>query len=128
MEKVLTTVPTADSLSSTRARAREASELAGLYQHYVGAMTPYIAGEIAGALQRGLTREQLEYAITETGMAPRPSWRYCAAILRRLEHTRSAGGGIDRGCGGKEGSNLPHPKNEREYDDAFFEPFFNQFR
>lgn len=29
--------------------------------------------------------EQLEYALQETAFAPRPSWAYAAAILRRLQ-------------------------------------------
>lgn len=48
-------------------------------------ITPFIQRQIAEWIKGGITGEVIQLAIDETQMAPRPSWAYCAAILRRCE-------------------------------------------
>lgn len=48
-------------------------------------ITPIIQKQIAELIRGGMTGEVIRMAIDETQMAPRPSWAYCAAILRRCE-------------------------------------------
>jgi DnaD/phage-associated family protein len=39
---------------------------------------------IRGWMSEGIEQAVIEYAVTETGMAPRPSWRYMIAIMNRI--------------------------------------------
>lgn len=48
-------------------------------------ITPVIQRQIAELIKGGMSGEVIRMAIDETQMAPRPSWAYCAAILRRCE-------------------------------------------
>ena len=82
------------SASTTRARtcahAREeeiteqVSMLAMEYRAFVGPTTDYILAQLRYWLE--LTSDEvMTYAIHQTGMAPRPSWRYMLAILGRCQ-------------------------------------------
>ena len=82
------------SASSTRVRtcahAREeeiteqVSMLAMEYRAFVGPTTDYILTQLRYWLE--LTSDEvMTYAIHQTGMAPRPSWRYMLAILSRCQ-------------------------------------------
>ena len=46
--------------------------------------TPMQKMMIRGWMAEGIEQSVIEYAITETGLAPRPSWRYTIAIMNRL--------------------------------------------
>lgn len=86
---------TGSSSSGTGARARsiEASVLHGWYieccEYYAEcfrrAPAPGIRKDIAFAIKNGMTGECLKAIMDETQTAPRPSWAYCMAILRRCE-------------------------------------------
>ena len=45
---------------------------------------------LRGELARGVPYEYYLYALDETAYAPRPSWRYTAAIVRRLMCTHAS--------------------------------------
>lgn len=99
-------VSSSSSSTSTGARARtrvsdaqkqvddsRADMLYGQYldccQYYAEnfrrSIVPQIQRQIAELIRGGMTGEVIRMAIDETQMAPRPSWAYCAAILRRCE-------------------------------------------
>ena len=69
-----------------RARAREMAEIADYYCATFGApaMPPVAGRQITGALDQGMDYALIFTAIDEAALAPRPSWAYAAAILRRL--------------------------------------------
>ncbi len=79
------------------AHAREAESkaamLRGQYldccEYYVRsfrrAVVPVIQRDIAVRIKDGMTAEVIMAAMDETQTAPRPSWAYCAAILRRCD-------------------------------------------
>lgn len=82
------------SASTTRARtcarareeeiAEQVSLLAMEYRAFVGPTTDYILAQLRYWLE--LTSDEvMTYAIHQTGMAPRPSWRYMLAILSRCQ-------------------------------------------
>lgn len=95
-------------LSSTttgaRARVRDAQNeadsradmLYGQYQdvcayytdNFKRSITPVIQRQLAELIRDGMTADVIRMAMDETQMAPRPSWAYCAAILRRCERDR----------------------------------------
>ena len=50
--------------------------------------SPAIEEELIDLLTQGVTYPDVIYAIDQTTMAPRPSWAYCRAILRRLANQR----------------------------------------
>ena len=81
--------PTQSSSTSTEyARARAREDAAELLQYAVDGGLPGTAGMaayIGQLLQRGLSKDVLMDAITQTFLAPRPSWHYFAAICRRLQ-------------------------------------------
>ncbi len=86
---------TGSTSSSTGARARsiEAKVLHGWYlecceyyaDSYRRAPGPGIRRDIAMAIKGGMTGECLQTIIDESMTAPRPSWAYCLAILRRCQ-------------------------------------------
>lgn len=89
-----TTTPTSSSSSTiARTRAREAelnvmiADLKDLYYRAIGQpMSAICADSLRRDLESGQTTYmQYHYALTETAYAPRPSWRYALAIVRRLE-------------------------------------------
>lgn len=88
--KTTSTTATHSPLTSTtnaHTRARNGYEQETVRSEYrlcVGQITDYIAYQLDAWLERA-GREILLYAIHETAMAPRPSWRYCLAILTRCE-------------------------------------------
>lgn len=104
-EKRTTTTTTTSSSSNTthtrtRAYAREVSEdharqvelnvqvedLRSLYAQAIGApMSPMIAKELRHELEAGTPYIYYHYALWQTAYAPRPSWRYTLAIVRRLK-------------------------------------------
>ena len=51
-------------------------------------MPPYIANEVLTDIKSGTPAYFYFYAIRETALAPMPSWRYTAAIIRRLKIER----------------------------------------
>lgn len=65
-------------------------EVRTLYHDAIGAYPSVIVcKEITQLLITGaITREELEYALTETAYAPRPSWAYAAAIIRRVQRDK----------------------------------------
>lgn len=105
-EKRTTTTTTTSSSSNTThtracAYAREASEekareielnvqvedLRSLYAQAIGApMSPMIAKELRHELEAGTPYIYYHYALWQTAYAPRPSWRYTLAIVRRLKN------------------------------------------
>lgn len=78
--------------SRARARAREAyaefvdEDLAEYYCSAFGTpiMPPVAKSLCMRALDAGMEQSLLYVAIDEASIAPRPSWNYAAAILRRL--------------------------------------------
>lgn len=78
--------------SQARARAREENEdfvrndVADYYcQAFgVGIMPPVAKAACLRALDAGMDQSLIYLAIDEASVAPRPSWNYAAAILRRL--------------------------------------------
>lgn len=89
---------TSTTRSTTRAcaRAREEARAAMLHGQYVDVCTYYaqaferapapgIQRELATRIRDGMSAEVLRAAIDDTMMAPRPSWAYMAAILRRCD-------------------------------------------
>lgn len=59
-------------------------------QMYHDAIGSYPAVYVCRAIVKDIegkvySMEELEYALQETAFAPRPSWAYAAAILRRLQ-------------------------------------------
>ena len=83
--------------SRTRAYTREEHEefvdvdVAEYYCSAFGAavMPPVAKGLCISALERGLEQSLIYTAIDEASVAPRPSWNYAAAIIRRL---------VEEGC------------------------------
>ena len=79
--------------TGARARSIEASVLHGWYldcceyyaESFRRAPAPSIRRDIATAIKNGMTGECLRAIMDETQTAPRPSWAYCMAILRRCE-------------------------------------------
>ena len=103
-KRTTTTTTTSSSSNTTHARAcayaREASEdharqvelnvqvedLRSLYAQAIGApMSPMIAKELRHELEAGTPYIYYHYALWQTAYAPRPSWRYTLAIVRRLK-------------------------------------------
>lgn len=85
---------TTTSASTTRVRTcahaheeeitEQVSMLAMEYRAFVGPTTDYILAQLRYWLE--LTSDEvMTYAIHQTGMAPRPSWRYMLAILGRCQ-------------------------------------------
>lgn len=89
------TSSTGSTSSGTGARARsiEASVLHGWYldccEYYAECFrrspAPGIRKDIATTIKNGMTGECLKAIMDETQTAPRPSWAYCMAIVRRCE-------------------------------------------
>ena len=52
------------------------------YRSCIGTVTPYIEDQLIYWFNT-LSDVILTYAIHQTAMAPRPSWRYCLAIINR---------------------------------------------
>ena len=103
----------AGARACVREDAARLAELVPLYERCVGRMSDYVAGEMVAAIERGLTADDIAYALRETACAPRPSWRYARAILDRLER------------GGERGPRKAQQTgHERTYDDRFFDGFF----
>ena len=79
-----------NSLSSSttrvRAHARERAEIEQYYCDTFGApkAPPVAIREIDFALEHGLEPALIMTAMDEAAMAPRPSWAYARAIIRRL--------------------------------------------
>lgn len=77
-----------NSLSSTttRVRARARAEIEQYYCDTFGApkAPPVAIREIDFALEHGLDPALIMTAMDEAAMAPRPSWAYARAIIRRL--------------------------------------------
>lgn len=78
------------STTRTGARAREGAigpeALEGIrraYEGVIGPLTEYTAREIEGALSAGMAPDVIEAAIRITAAAPRPSFAYLRAVLRR---------------------------------------------
>ena len=53
------------------------------FEYYIGPASPYILQQLEAWLDL-LGYEPVAYAITATGDAPRPTWAYCKAILKRV--------------------------------------------
>lgn len=84
---------TTGARTHVRVRESHAQMLYGQYkdacmyyaESFRRSITPIIQRQIADWIKAGITGEVIHMAIDETQMAPRPSWAYCAAILRRCE-------------------------------------------
>ena len=87
---------TGSSTTRACARAREEARAAMLHGQYVDICTYYaqaferapapgIQRELATRIRDGMSADVLRAAIDDTMMAPRPSWAYMAAILRRCD-------------------------------------------
>lgn len=86
----MTTQYSVSSTTGARARAREAEispdDLERIRRAYVGVigrLTEYTAREIEEALKAGMAPEVVVAAIEATAKAPRPSFAYLRAVLRR---------------------------------------------
>lgn len=83
--------------TATRARTREAEARAAMLRgQYVDvcdyfarsfhrSVAPGVQRELATRIKAGMTADVIRAAIDDTMMAPRPSWAYLAAILRRCD-------------------------------------------
>lgn len=122
------------SSAGARARSIEANVLRGWYndacEYFVDnfrrAPGPGVRREIAEAIKSGMTGECLMAIMDEAQGAPRPSWAYCLAILRRCQ-----GAGIktlEDWQTDKERANArKNPAlnyTQREYTDDMFGPDF----
>lgn len=84
---------TTGARAHARTRESHAQMLYGQYkdtclyyaESFRRSITPVIQRQIADWIKGGITGEVIRMAIDETQMAPRPSWAYCSAILRRCE-------------------------------------------
>lgn len=47
-------------------------------------MPPWVVSEVSDAITRGVCHYYYVYALREAAAAPRPSWQYAQAIVRRL--------------------------------------------
>lgn len=93
-KRTTTTINTSITSSSTTrasARAREAEinvAVEGLRELYFDAigqpMTAICERALRRSLEGGTPYVFYHYALEETAFAPRPSWRYAEAIVRRL--------------------------------------------
>lgn len=75
------TTTRSSSISTSTSTSKEETEkrlLTPDTQKLIKAIIKDIEGKV-------YSMEQLEYALQETAFAPRPSWAYAAAILRRLQ-------------------------------------------
>lgn len=86
-----TTSISSSSSTSTRARARETEinvaveGLREIYQDAIGQpMSEICERALRRDLEKGVPYIYYHYALEETAFAPRPSWRYTMAIVRRL--------------------------------------------
>ena len=60
-------------------------QLRQLYENTIGApMSLAVLKQLLLSITRGTPWQYYEYALEETALAPRPSWRYAVAIVRRL--------------------------------------------
>ena len=60
-------------------------QLRELYTATIGVpMTPAVMRQLLLSVTRGTPWQYYEYALEETALAPRPSWRYALAIVTRL--------------------------------------------
>lgn len=87
-EGIRTSASTTRTRTCARAREEEIAEQVSLlameYRAFVGPTTDYILAQLRYWLE--LTSDEvMTYAIHQTGMAPRPSWRYMLAILSRCQ-------------------------------------------
>lgn len=131
-----TSSTTGSSTGGTGARARsiEGNVMHGWYveacEYYADtfrrAPAPGIRRDIAFAIKGGMTGECLTAIMDETMTAPRPSWAYCMAIMRRCQ-----GQGIktlqdwQRDRQRRESARNPALNyNQREYRDEDFGPDF----
>ena len=65
---------------------KELVKIRELYLQAIGRPMPdLITDQVLGALQSGVPLWHYEYALRQTAYAPMPSWRYAAAILRRIQ-------------------------------------------
>lgn len=90
-----TSTVTSTSSTTTRARARVREEdaaarvweadIAAYYQSTFGAALPPVAKrDIDAAMEAGIEPPVIMICIDEAALAPRPSWAYARAILRKL--------------------------------------------
>ena len=60
-------------------------DIARYYRDTLGCVMPPMAKrDVAAAIEAGLEPQLVIIALDETALAPRPSWAYARAILRRL--------------------------------------------
>ena len=79
--------------TGARARTREAALLHGQYvdcceyytESFRRAIPHVVQREIAERIRDGMSADVIRLAMDETQTAPRPSWAYCRAILRRCD-------------------------------------------
>ena len=89
-----TTTSSSTSTTSTTSTTRKSTviydQLMEVKEAYLDAMGRSMPQSIAGYVQSELLMGSLDfqdlmYALAETAMAPRPSWRYTMAIVNRLK-------------------------------------------
>lgn len=98
---VVSTEVLSSTTTGARARTREGNEVSsearmkhGMYldacmyyaESFRRSITPVIQRQLAELIRGGMTGDVIHAAIDETQLAPRPSWAYCSAILRRCEN------------------------------------------
>ena len=96
-------------------RSVQLADLATYYQQTFGSYCPQCARrDMAAALDEGMEMDVVLIAIDEAAIAPRPSWAYARAILRRclMEHIHTEEeynrGQLNyRRSGGRRGHELP---------------------
>lgn len=89
--KTTTTTTTTTSSTTTRTRARE--EMGMLLEEYrdcIGEPQRFVLREME-MWHEQVGYDVMIYAVHQTAMAPVPSWRYMAAILRRCATQRVTG-------------------------------------
>ena len=88
---ISTSTSTSKEGTEKRLLTPETQKLIGEIRHlYHDAIGTYPAVYVCKAIVKDIegnaySMEELEYALQETAFAPRPSWAYAAAILRRLQ-------------------------------------------
>ncbi len=60
------------------------------YECLLAPMPSFVARRVLMELQEGVPASYFMYALEEAAMAPRPSWRYATAIVRRLVRERAS--------------------------------------
>lgn len=126
--------------TGARARAREGAEtraamLRGMYvdcceyytQMFRRSIPAVVQRDIAERIRDGMSPDVIRAAMDETQTAPRPSWAYCRAILRRcdIENIKTLADWTDSKTRFQQSKNPALNYEQRHYtEDEFGEDYF----